>query len=259
MRSSSITVGLAALLLSCAALAVDRANIPGSVFASVLPPAPGVKQVRVAAFAMDRVPVTNAQFARFVRQQPQWQRGRVVSLFADERYLQHWRTATRPAPGSEAQPVTQVSWFAASAYCSAQGARLPTWYEWELVAAASQTMRDARSDAVWRQHILDWYARSARDVLPDVGATLPNVYGVHDVHGVVWEWVEDLSAMLVSSDNRQQGDPDVLRFCGTGALTLEQKENYAMLMRIAMLSSMQARYTSATMGFRCVSSGNNTP
>ena len=57
--------------------------------------------------------------------------------------------------------------------------------------------------------------------------------------------------MLVSGDNRQQSDPDALRFCGPGALTMEQKENYATLMRIAMLSSMQARYTSATMGFRC--------
>ena len=57
--------------------------------------------------------------------------------------------------------------------------------------------------------------------------------------------------MMVSGDNREQGDPNALRFCGTGALTMEQKENYAMLMRIAMLSSMQARYTNGTMGFRC--------
>ena len=42
-----------------------------------------------------------------------------------------------------------------------------------------------------------------------------------------------------------------MRFCGAGALTMEQKENYATLMRIAMLSSMQARYTSSAMGFRC--------
>jgi formylglycine-generating enzyme required for sulfatase activity len=32
---------------------------------------------------------------------------------------------------------------------------------------------------------------------------------------------------------------------------MEQKENYAILMRIAMLSSMQAKFTSSTMGFRC--------
>ncbi len=56
---------------------------------------------------------------------------------------------------------------------------------------------------------------------------------------------------MVSDDSREQGDPDVTRFCGSGALSLEQKENYAMMMRIAMLSSMKASYTSGSMGFRC--------
>ncbi len=80
------------------------------------------------------------------------------------------------------------------------------------------------------------------------GSTAPNFYGVRDVHGVVWEWVLDLGSMMVSADNREQGDPDLKRFCGTGALTMEQKDNYAMLMRIATLSSMQANYTSSIDG-----------
>jgi hypothetical protein len=64
--------------------------------------------------------------------------------------------------------------------------------------------------------------------------------------------------MLVSGDNRQQSEPDALRFCGPGALTMEQKENYAILMRIAMLSSMRASYTSSSMGFRCASDAPDT-
>ena len=99
----------------------------------------------------------------------------------------------------------------------------------EFTAAASETKADAREDAQWRQRILDWYSKSGRAQLPVVGRTPPNVYGVHDMHGVVWEWVEDLASMLVSADNREQGDPDLTRFCGTGALSMEQKENYAML------------------------------
>ena len=82
---------------------------------------------------------------------------------------------------------------------------------------------------------------------------------MRDVHGVVWEWVLDLGSMMVSADNREQGDPDEKRFCGSGALTMEQKENYAMLMRIATLSSMQANYTSGTMGFRCVAGPEPAP
>ena len=94
--------------------------------------------------------------------------------------------------------------------------------------------------------------------LPDVGATPANVYGVRDLHGVAWEWIEDLSALLVANDSREQGDPSKMRFCGAGAVSMEQKENYAMLMRIAMLSSMKANYTSATMGFRCATDGGTT-
>ncbi len=243
----------AAALLLATELHAETAMqaIAGGTFESVLPPAEGVKQVTVKEFKLDRTPVTNAEFARFVTQHPEWRRDRVARLFADASYLRHWASPTQ-APATLAQvPVVHVSWFAASAYCEARGMRLPTWYEWEYVAAASETLRDARSDPAWRQSILSWYSTSGRAALPRVGSGKANVYGVYDIQGVIWEWIDDLSGMLVSADNRQQSDPETTRFCGPGALTMEQKENYATLMRIAMLSSMQAKYTSATMGFRC--------
>jgi formylglycine-generating enzyme required for sulfatase activity len=86
-----------------------------------------------------------------------------------------------------------------------------------------------------------------------VGKTPANIYGARDLHGVVWEWVEDFNSILVSGDSREQGDPDLLRFCGAGALTMQDKDNYAILMRIAMLSSLEGRYTTTSMGFRCAS------
>jgi formylglycine-generating enzyme required for sulfatase activity len=227
-------------------------EIRAGSFQSVLPPAPGVKTVSIDSFRIDQTPVTNEQFARFVVKHPKWQRDRISRAFADDQYLNHWRHAATVEPHQRNQPVVHVSWFAASAYCESRGARLPTWYEWEYVAAASAHAPDARNNEAWRQTILGWYSKSGRGALPLVGRTPANYYGVRDMHGVVWEWVEDLSAMLVSGDNRQQSDPDSLRYCGPGALTMEQKENYATLMRIAMLSSMKASYTSATMGFRCV-------
>ena len=252
------------ILLACGAVqaapaATQRATIPGATFETILPPATGVKTATVRAFELDRTPVTNAEFAAFVVKDPRWRRDRVPRVFADAQYLEHWSSASAPAAGTGKQPVTRVSWFAAKAYCEARGARLPGWYEWEWVAAASPTSRDARKDPAWRQGILDWYARPASAALPDVGAGTPNYYGVQDVHGLIWEWVLDLGSMMVSEDNRVQGDPDVARFCGTGALTMEQKDNYAMLMRIATLSSMQASYTSKTMGFRCAVDAGATP
>jgi sulfatase modifying factor 1 len=248
-----------AVLYACGMLAAGTAfaaqprsiAIRGGTFESVLPPAPTVKRVTVGGFRLDRTPVTNAQFARFVQQHPQWRRDRIARVFADEAYLAHWQSPAEPGQDVLHQPVVRVSWFAATAYCEARGERLPSWHEWEYVAAASTTAADGRSDPAWRETILAWYSRPASAALPEVGGTAANYYGVQDLHGVIWEWVQDFGAMLVSADNREQSDPDSLRFCGPGALTMEQKENYATLMRIALLSSMQARYTGAAMGFRC--------
>lgn len=235
------------------------APISGGRFESVLPPAPGVKQVRIENFFLDRTPVTNGQFAAFVANHTQWRRDEVKSVFADEQYLADWPTALDPGRNNLRRPVVQVSWFAASAYCESQGGRLPTWYEWEYVAAADETRRDARHDAGWRQQILTWYSRSARGPMPDVGTTVANAYGIRDLHGVIWEWVDDAGSLMISSDNREQSSPDLKRFCGAVALTMEQKENYATLMRVAMLSSMKANYTSATMGFRCARNQRSIP
>lgn len=242
------------LLAGCgfAAAAPEPAvEVPGGQFRSVLPPGPGVRKVTIAPFGLERTPVTNGDYARFVRERPEWRRDRVPRLFADEGYLQHWSSATEAGAALGRQPVVHVSWFAASAYCESKGGRLPTWHEWEYVAAAGETQRDARDDPAWKQRILAWYSRPATQALPDVGRTAPNAYGIQDLHGLVWEWVEDLASLMISGDNREQGDPDIMKFCGSGALTMEEKENYATLMRIAMLSSMKAHYTSATMGFRC--------
>ena len=147
--------------------------------------------------------------------------------------------------------MVNVSWFAAQAFCEGEGARLPTWTEWELVAAADGSRRDAREDPAWRARILSWYARPATQALPLVGGS-PNVYGVGDLHGLIWEWVDDFNALLVNPDSRSAEDADKLQFCGAGAINLQQRENYAVLMRIALLSSLNASDSTSTLGFRCV-------
>jgi formylglycine-generating enzyme required for sulfatase activity len=74
---------------------------------------------------------------------------------------------------------------------------------------------------------------------------------VQDLHGLVWEWTDDYSSLMVSSDNRNQGDADKLKFCGAGAISMRDRDNYAVLMRVAMLSSLQGRDATANLGFRC--------
>lgn len=226
--------------------------LPGGSFRSTLDYEDVEGNVRVAPFALMRTPVTNADFLAFVQAHPEWRRDRVAGVFAEPRYLSHWTgPATLGTGATPAQPVVQVSWFAASAYCEAQGARLPEWNEWEYAAAADERRLDARRDPIWRERILQWYSRPSNAALPRAGLQTANAYGVQDLHGLVWEWTGDFSSLLVDADNRNQGDPDNARFCGAGALSMDDRDNYAVLMRVAMLSSLDAVDTTGNLGFRC--------
>ncbi len=265
VRRTDLNIRIATCVLLCAPLIASGAewvSLPGaSDFRSVLKYEDSDGKVTIGAFELMAAPVTNAQFLAFVTTHPQWRRGSAPVIFAEPRYLSHW---TGPLSlGKKAladQPVTQVSWFAAQAYCEAQAARLPTWSEWEYASAADATHADARSDPTWRERVLSWYSKPSNTALERVGQSAADIRGIHDLHGLVWEWVEDYSAMLVSADNRDQSDPDLLKFCGAGALSTDDRENYAVLMRIAMLSALEADDTTANLGFRCArDSGSAAP
>ena len=247
------------LALPVAALAAAGSgfvDLPGGRFTSALK-YEDQAVVAIEPFALQQRPVTNAEFLAFVQQHPQWRRDRMPKVFADARYLEHWRGAASLASEAQAQqPVVNVSWFAASAYCEAQGARLPTWSEWEYAAAADETRRDARKDPAWRERILTWYSQPSRTTLPRAGLQTPNAYGVQDLHGLVWEWTDDFSSLMIAADNRKQGDPEKDKFCGAGALSMDDRDNYAVLMRVAMLSSLEAKSTTANLGFRCARSAH---
>ena len=255
MRTRLATLLLVALPLAglAAGELVGRyAGLPGGQFKSALKYEDARNGVRIAPFALMRKPVTNAEFHAFLKRHPQWRRDRVSPVFAEPRYLSHWSGPDAPGPNAlPDRPVVWVSWFAADAYCQSVGARLPTWNEWEYAAAADETRRDARADPVWRERILGWYARPSRTALPRVGLQAANVYGVRDLHGLVWEWTADASSLLVDVDNRKQGDADKAKFCGAGALSMNDRENYAVMMRVAMLSSIEAADVTPNLGFRC--------
>ncbi len=239
------------LVVAAMANAADYVSVPGGQFASVLPADATSADVVVAPFMLRTEPVTNAEFLSFVRAQPQWRRDRIARVFAEPSYLMNWQSAD--ALGATVlpdQPVTQVSWFAAQAFCESEHARLPAWNEWEFAAASDATRHDARGDPLWREQILSWYSQPSGKPLPTIGGAA-NFYGVRDLHGLVWEWVDDFNALLVASDSRDQNDPDRLKFCGAGALNLRDRENYAVLMRVAMLSSLKAADTTNSTGFRC--------
>ncbi len=212
------------------------------------------RAVEVAPFELDVHAVTNAEMLAFVRRDPRWRRSEVPRLFADERYLEHWAGDVALGPDAHPdQPVVNVSWFAARAYCEARGARLPTELEWEIAARADETRADAHADPRFAARILEWYSHPARE-LPSVMQREPNVFGVYDLHGLIWEWVEDFNASMVSADDRARLEDQSSRFCGAGAINAADTTDYATFMRYAFRSSLRASYTVRNLGFRCARS-----
>ncbi len=211
---------------------------------------------RVAAFEMDVYPVTNAEFLEFVREHAEWQRSRVSRLFADASYLHHWQGDLVLGPDAPpSSPVVYVSWFAARAFLKASGEQLPTVDQWEYVGAASETKRDASRTPAFLDRLRDWYGRPTPTRLAPVGSTFRNVYGVSDMHGLVWEWTLDFNSSLVTGESRADSSLERSLYCGSGAAGASDFEDYAAFMRYAFRSSLEATYTVANLGFRGVRSG----
>ncbi|MFO1476704.1 MAG: formylglycine-generating enzyme family protein, partial [Verrucomicrobiota bacterium] len=216
IRAANPAFCLAALLFCPGAITAGTnavpagmARIPAGVYRPLFPPAGGPKEIPVKSFLLDAEPVTNEQFLEFVRANPRWRRSQVKPLFAYSGYLKHWAGDLDPGPqAGPRQPVIWISWFAANAFAQWREKRLPTTAEWEMAAAASPTRPNGAADPEFQQMILNWYTTPSNGQLPEVGRATPNIWGVHDLHGLVWEWVADFNSALATDDGRGNGAPD---------------------------------------------------
>jgi formylglycine-generating enzyme required for sulfatase activity len=83
-------------------------------------------------------------------------------------------------------PVETVSWNEAKGYCETVGGRLPTEAEWEYAARAGTTT--ARYGDL---NTIGWYDKNSRGKTREVGRRRANGWGLYDMLGNVWEWVND--------------------------------------------------------------------
>lgn len=206
--------------------------------------APGLQHdhaLAIKPFYIDRSPVTNAEFKRFVD-------AAQYHPADDHNFLRDWKDGIYPE-GWANRPVTWISIEDARAYAKWAGKRLPHEWEWQYAAQGT----DGRAYP-WGN---EWKAEAVpppdktrtRRPPTDVGAYPKgaSVFGVQDLVGNVWQWTEEFQdthtrAAILRGGSYYQ--PQGSGWYFPQAYRLDQHGKYLLL--------APCKDRAGTVGFRCV-------
>ena len=114
---------------------------------------------------------------------------------------EQWREVMSSNPSyfeGDNQPVEKVSWNDIQEFIKKLNERegtnkyrLPSEAEWEYAARAGTTTRYSFGDDESELGDYAWYKDNSGSKTHPVGQKLPNPWGLYDMHGNVWEWVQD--------------------------------------------------------------------
>ncbi len=224
----------------------DLVEIPAGVFQmgrnDSLPTEEPAHQVTIQTFSMDKNEVTNAEYARFVRE-------------ANYAPPQQWGSVTVPV-GQELLPVSNVSYEDAVAFAEWRSKRdgvtyrLPTEEEWEYAARNG----DKENLYPWGNA---WAPGRAATQEAGVGKEQPvgtypqggNRWGVQDLIGNVWEWTSSKASLYPGSPLKL---PDVQKgwIVARGGSYSSQANRVSATMR----DWFAPNYKNQVLGFRLVKS-----
>ena len=198
-------------------------------------------RMAVAAFHIDRHPVTNADYARFLADSG-------YRPADPANFLRHWIDGA-PPPGAGDRPVTWVGIEDARAYAAWAGKRLPREWEWQYAAQGTDGRRYPWGGA-WDAAAVPPVAtgRAFPDLSP-VGCHPRGAspFGVEDLVGTIWQWTDEFrddrtrAAVLRGGSPYQ---PQTSHWYFPQGYALDQHGKYLLM--------APCRDRSAGIGFRCV-------
>jgi formylglycine-generating enzyme required for sulfatase activity len=197
--------------------------------------------IHVNSFYIDKFPVMNADFKKFIDATHYHPKD-------DLNFLRDWKDGTYPS-GWENKPVTWVSQEDARAYAAWAGKRLPHEWEWQYAAQGPDSRLYPWGNE-WHPAAVPVPDRSRNMRGPDAvdahseGAS---PFGVMDLVGNVWQWTEEFvdehtRAAIVRGGSYYQPQGSIWYFPQTYKLNEHGK--------LLLMSPSMDR--SAALGFRCV-------
>jgi formylglycine-generating enzyme required for sulfatase activity len=142
-----------------------------------------IHEVNIKPFAMGKFDVTLGEFKAFVN-----------ATNYSVKKVNHCNWESGKFAENDRQPVQCVSWEDATKYAewlskkTAKKYRLPTEAEWEYAARANTSTKWSFGDNESDLKDYAWYNVNSDSKTHEVGGRNPNGFGLHDMHGNVWEW-----------------------------------------------------------------------
>ncbi len=170
-----------------------------------------------------------------------------------------WQRVMQSNPSEfkgENLPVTNVSWNDAQKFIEELNARerintyrLPTEAEWEYAARARTKTAYSFGNDPGLLKKYGWYDDNSDGKIHAVGQLKENPWGLHDMHGNVWEWVEDWYGKYPSGS---QSDPEGpkngnFRVVRGGSFIVSPRD-----LRSARRDELGPVVRFSSLGFRCV-------
>ncbi len=234
-------------------------------------------QVTVKPFSIDKYPVTVGDFRKFIEATGH---KTDAEKFGDSGVFDFTTSAWTLLPGATWQypmgkntaraddnhPVTQVSWYDASAYAAWEGKRLPSEAEWEFAArcGGKSNTRFSWGDNlvvngkymanVWQGS--DLTAKQGEDgfaFTSPVGYYALTPCGLADMGGNVWNWCADVYKLYPGNTTPYQENPD-LKVIRGGSFFFDQagERSYTNTFRASNTQETSLFNT----GFRCAKDAN---
>jgi len=249
-----------------------------------------VREVTLDPFYMDTYPVTNRQFAEFVRAtEYRTEAERFDWSFVFHTHIPRelvedtvrgvtwwckvrgacWRRPEGPGSNVDSRPeypVTHVSWNDAIEYCRWVGKRLPTEAEWEFAARgglAQKTYPWGDELTPGGRHLCNiWQgdfpntdtAEDGYSAPAPVNSYPPNRYGFYTITGNAWEWCSDWfhpAYHVTATRSNPVGPPEGAAKVMKGGSYLCHK-SYCNRYRVAARTSNTADSSTTNISFRCV-------